>query len=184
MEKYYYIDGSGQQQGSVDANELTKLGVTKETLVWKEGMDEWKKAGEVEELAGIFRSMPPPIGKKSTPPPVRSKEEMSRLPIRKVSSIVMLSIVTLCFYQVYLIHAFAKETNIACHADGEQTSGLTRYLLLSLVTLNIYGFVWWNKWSHRCNSYLVKNGKSEVVKNKRLYLQNAVNATYNELNNL
>jgi hypothetical protein len=106
-----------------------------------------------------------------------------------------------------LIHAFAKETNIACHGDGKKTSGFAVYFLLSICTLGIYAIVWECRWINRCNSYLAKNGKPEglqestylltlfllgwltlgimyiVVMCKQLYLQNAVNATYNELNN-
>ncbi|MDR1973697.1 MAG: DUF4234 domain-containing protein [Bacteroidales bacterium] len=121
---------------------------------------------------------------------------------------LLLSIVTLGIYQLYLIYAFAKETNIACREDGKKTSGLVAYFFLSIVTLGIYGIVWECRWITRCNNYLVKNGKKEglslstylltlfllgwltigimyiVVMCKQLYLQNAVNETYNELNNL
>ena len=121
---------------------------------------------------------------------------------------LLLTIVTLGFYQWYLIYAYAKETNIACQADGKKTSGLIVYFLLSIVTLGIYAIVWKCMWINRCNTYLRKNGKPDglqvstylltlfllgwltlgimywVVMCKELYLQNAVNRTYNELNNL
>lgn len=120
----------------------------------------------------------------------------------------LLSIVTLGFYSWYLIYAFAKETNIACKDDGKSTSGLLVYILLSIITLGIYSLVWYYKWINRCNAYLIRNGKPTglsastylltvfilgwltlgimylVVFCKMLYLQNAVNATYNETNNL
>lgn len=48
---------------------------------------------------------------------------------------LLLSIVTLGFYQWYLIHAFSKETNIVCTpADQRKTHGLVVFLLLSVVT--------------------------------------------------
>lgn len=121
---------------------------------------------------------------------------------------ILLTIVTLGFYQWYLIHAFARETNIVCKDDGKKTSGLVVYILLTAITLGIYGIVWWCMWINRCNGYLSRNGKPEglqvstylltlfllgwltlgimylVVFCKQLYLQNAVNQTYNELNNL
>lgn len=31
----------------------------KESLVWKAGMAQWSKAGEVEELVTVFQAMPP-----------------------------------------------------------------------------------------------------------------------------
>ena len=121
---------------------------------------------------------------------------------------LLLSIVTLGFYGWYLIYAFARETNIACKEDNKKTTGLALYILLSIVTLGIYAIVWECMWINRCNEYLRKNNKPEglqvstyiltifllgpltlsimylVVFCKSLYLQNAVNRTYNELNNL
>ena len=120
---------------------------------------------------------------------------------------ILLSIVTLGIYPLYLIYAFAKETNIACKEDGKSTSGLIVFILLSIITLNIYSIIWWCKWINRCNFYLAKNGKPEglqistylltlffgwitlgimyfVVFYKIINLQNSVNATYNEINNI
>jgi len=121
---------------------------------------------------------------------------------------LLLSIITIGIYGWYLIHAFAKETNIACKDDNKKTSGLLVYILLSIVTLGIYAIVWECMWINRCNEYLRKNNKPEglqvstyiltlfllgwltlgvmflVVLCKTLYLQNSVNCTYNELNNL
>jgi len=121
---------------------------------------------------------------------------------------LLLSIVTFGIYYWYLIHAFAKETNIACKGDNKKTSGLLVFILLSLVTFGIYAIVWFCMWINRCNENLRKNNKPEglqvstylltifllgpitlgimylVVFCKMLYLQNAVNRTYNELNNL
>jgi len=121
---------------------------------------------------------------------------------------LLLSIVTFGIYYLYLVHAFAKETNIACKDDNKKTSGLLVFFLLSLVTFGIYGIVWFCMWINRCNEYLRKNNRPDglqvstflltifllgpitigimylVVFCKTLYLQNAVNKTYNELNNL
>jgi hypothetical protein len=37
--------------------------LTRETLVWREGMAAWAKAGDVAELAAVFTSAPPPLPK-------------------------------------------------------------------------------------------------------------------------
>jgi len=121
---------------------------------------------------------------------------------------LLLSIITFGIYGWYLIYAFAKETNIACKDDNKKTTGLLLYIILSIVTLGIYAIVWECMWINRCNEYLRKNNKPDglqvstflltifllgwltvgimflVVFCKSLYLQNAVNRTYNELNNL
>ena len=115
---------------------------------------------------------------------------------------LFLTIITLGLYQWYLIYAFAKETNIACSADRRHTSGLLIYLVLSFLTLGIYSIVWYCNWISRCNFYLMMHRRPQglqvstyilsvflgpftlgifnlVVFCKALYLQNAVNATYN-----
>ena len=49
---------------------------------------------------------------------------------------LLLTIVTLGFYQWYLIYAFAKETNIVCREDGRKTAGLVVYILLSIILIH------------------------------------------------
>jgi hypothetical protein len=121
---------------------------------------------------------------------------------------LLLSIVTLGIYGWYLVYAFARETNIACKEDGKKTTGLLLYIIFTIITLGIYSIVWQAMLISRRGAYLIRHGKPEglsvglyiltvlllggltlgimylVVFCKYLYQQNAVNATYNELNNL
>lgn len=50
----YYVVINGQQTGPVDESKLLSMGVTRETLVWREGMPQWKPAGTVPELSYLF----------------------------------------------------------------------------------------------------------------------------------
>jgi len=134
---------------------------------------------------------------------------MSKLPAKRGFWLtLLLSIITGGIYGWYLIYAFARETNIACKEDNKKTTGLLLFIIFSVITFGIYAIVWECKWINRCNEYLRKNNKPEglqvstflltvfllgwltlgimylVVFCKTLYLQNAVNRTYNELNNL
>lgn len=64
----YYVVINGQQTGPVDESKLLSMGVTKETLVWHEGMPQWKPAGTVPELSHLFAgygSVPPTGGASS-----------------------------------------------------------------------------------------------------------------------
>ena len=54
MKKYYYVNKKGQQAGPVTADQLLQHGVTTNTFVWCAGMDNWEKAGSVEELKYLF----------------------------------------------------------------------------------------------------------------------------------
>jgi len=66
MEPYFYTDRYNKPQGPVDIHELTKHGVNQSTLVWRQDMDNWRQAGTLAELAGLF---PPPLSI-NTPPPI------------------------------------------------------------------------------------------------------------------
>ncbi len=61
----YYIALGGQQSGPFEAGSLkdrvTSGQVTRETLVWKQGMPQWTAAGLVAELKGLFENSPPPL---------------------------------------------------------------------------------------------------------------------------
>ena len=120
----------------------------------------------------------------------------------------LLSLVTCGIYGLYLIHAFAKETNLACKGDGKTTNGLLLFLLLSIITFGIYAIVWQATLISRRSEFLLRNGRPEVLSLstylltlfllgwltfgimylvvfcKYLYQQNAVNQVYNEMNNL
>ena len=56
---------NGQQAGPFDLHRLQQLiqsgQVTRETLVWQQGMAAWAAAGSLAELAPLFASVPPPL---------------------------------------------------------------------------------------------------------------------------
>jgi membrane protease subunit (stomatin/prohibitin family) len=61
----WYVGAGGQQQGPFDLNGLAGQArggtLTPQTLVWKAGMAQWVPAGQVQELAGVLASTPPPL---------------------------------------------------------------------------------------------------------------------------
>ncbi len=61
----FYAAIDNHQAGPFDTNALQQKvqagQVTRETLVWKEGMSEWTPAGQVPELQSLFASVPPPL---------------------------------------------------------------------------------------------------------------------------
>ncbi|MBI5540595.1 MAG: SPFH domain-containing protein [Bacteroidia bacterium] len=56
---------NGQQAGPYDLNALKQMvmqnQLTKETLVWRQGMAGWEAAGNVGELIPVFGAVPPPM---------------------------------------------------------------------------------------------------------------------------
>jgi membrane protease subunit (stomatin/prohibitin family) len=61
----FYAVVGGKQSGPFDETALqSHIGsgeVTRQTLVWKQGMSAWTPAGQVPELSGLFAAVPPPL---------------------------------------------------------------------------------------------------------------------------
>jgi membrane protease subunit (stomatin/prohibitin family) len=64
-----FVAVDGQQTGPFDAEGLKqqiKAGrLTRESLVWKEGMAEWVSAADVPEVTKLFGAVPPPVPPKA-----------------------------------------------------------------------------------------------------------------------
>jgi hypothetical protein len=70
MKKYYLHNGT-ESSGPFAIEELKAQKISKASPVWFEGMEKWKTAGEIEELAHLFIVVPPPF----TAVPLAAKEE-------------------------------------------------------------------------------------------------------------
>jgi membrane protease subunit (stomatin/prohibitin family) len=63
--KQWFVGVNGQQQGPFDqaglAGQARSGALTRDSLVWSEGMAGWTAAGQVAELASVFGAVPPPL---------------------------------------------------------------------------------------------------------------------------
>ena len=50
----YWINQEGVQAGPVTREELEKMNITPNTYVWRSGLADWKKIGDLPELADLF----------------------------------------------------------------------------------------------------------------------------------
>jgi len=61
----YYLGVNGQQQGPFDfesvKSAITSHQINEDTLIWKRGMANWTKIGDVSEFSDIFNNCPPPL---------------------------------------------------------------------------------------------------------------------------
>jgi hypothetical protein len=64
--KQYFIHDGKNQLGPFDMEQLKNMNVQRNQQVWCEGMEQWKPAGDVEELSVLWPKMPPQL------PPVNS----------------------------------------------------------------------------------------------------------------
>lgn len=67
MEKIYFIIVDNEQAGPYSIEELKNLKIKKDSLIWKEGLENWVEAVSIEELKPIFIATPPPIPKVKEP---------------------------------------------------------------------------------------------------------------------
>ncbi|MFV5695942.1 DUF4339 domain-containing protein [Flavobacterium sp. LB3P122] len=74
--KTYYIHNGTENSGPFFLDELKAKKITKTTLIWFEGMDEWKYAGDIPELKIILAVVPPPL-KNITALPIENKKVVS-----------------------------------------------------------------------------------------------------------
>ena len=61
----FHVAINGQQSGPFDMialqSQASSGGLKRDSLVWKAGMAQWAKAGDVPDLASLFANMPPPV---------------------------------------------------------------------------------------------------------------------------
>ncbi len=68
---------------------------------------------------------------------------------RNYLTIVLLSFVTCGIYWFYYIYEVARDTNILCQGDGDETPGFASYFFLSIITCGVYTYYWYYKLGDR-----------------------------------
>ena len=61
MKKYFYSDDGKKKNGPFSLEELKRENISKETLIWLEGLDDWKPAGDLDDMKPILELQPPSI---------------------------------------------------------------------------------------------------------------------------
>jgi peptidoglycan hydrolase CwlO-like protein len=74
--KTYYIQDGKDISGPFGLDELLAQKITKKTLIWFQGRDEWSYAETIDELQNLFVELPPPLEKIAPMPKVRRKTIM------------------------------------------------------------------------------------------------------------
>ena len=76
MKKYFYSNGQ-EKIGPLSHDELKQAkSISKETLIWFEGLDDWTPAIELEEMMSILELQPPPI--------ISTGNDVSHEPIKEI----------------------------------------------------------------------------------------------------
>ena len=62
MDGYFIHDGN-ERQGPFTVEELKEKSLRRDTPVWKKGLTDWTRAGDIVELKPLFENIPPPFHK-------------------------------------------------------------------------------------------------------------------------
>lgn len=73
MKKYFYSNGH-EKDGPVTLEDLKQKDIKPKTLIWHEGLDDWKEAETIDELREIFELSLPPIPKLNSKTNIRKIE--------------------------------------------------------------------------------------------------------------
>lgn len=76
MNRYFYIDSEGKQKGTFTLDDLRNEPIRKETMVWTQGMAEWKRANDVVDMQPLF-DVSPPTDKQLVNPPIQPAQQTS-----------------------------------------------------------------------------------------------------------
>ena len=66
MDKKYFYIKDNNRLGPYSIKQLANQNIKKNTLIWKDGLEDWVKASELKELKEIIIAEPPPIPKSSS----------------------------------------------------------------------------------------------------------------------
>jgi len=55
MKEYYISNSAGNEEGPFSLKELENKEINNDTLVWYEGLENWKAASEVDDLNNLLK---------------------------------------------------------------------------------------------------------------------------------
>lgn len=106
----FYIEKNGQQSGALTLDQLIENGVTRETMVWTEGMANWDKAGNVADVQSIFTSIPPPLYT-AVPPPINIASHVERSSFLGANRSKILMLSTAIVFVLVLVYSFGSKSS-------------------------------------------------------------------------
>ena len=125
MKKYFYSNEQGEQ-GPVTLEELKQKDITTKTLIWHEGLDDWKEAESIDELKEIFELGPGRIDTKgevndlTTPSDFNeNKSKLPNAPKKYLWLILIPTILILSFGIGYGIGFFDQDDQYSLDEEDE-----------------------------------------------------------------
>lgn len=77
---------------------------------------------------------------------------------RSLVTYIVFNILTCGIYGYYFLYCMARDVNIMCEGDGDNTPGLAVFIILSFVTCGFYGLYWYYKLANRLSANAPRYG--------------------------
>lgn len=120
MTQYFYIDANGAQVGPVNKSALSSSVISRNTMVWCQGLADWTPAGQVPDLSDIFAVVPPTYAPRPRYPQPGPARPMQPAAAGKPDSFMWLAILStiLCCLPLGIVSIV-----YACKVDSLWTAG-------------------------------------------------------------
>jgi uncharacterized RDD family membrane protein YckC len=171
MSNQYYVAVNGQKTGPFSIEELKSKNITRETLVWTDGLENWTKAEYIPMLKEILRATPPPIPGSETkseqvPPPINSSSnsdgkyfgyELAKRRERLFATIIESIIIAI------LIAIFFDETIM--EKDPYSFGAIISGAIISAILGAIFYSMWGGNLGHRILGLKVISAETGEIQN-------------------
>jgi len=101
MQKYFILKDK-DQKGPFSLDELKKLQITSDYLIWSDNFDYWKSVLDVEELKNYVIILPPPT-------PIYKKEVVKKERRNKSFKIGLISFVIIFLFMFFINYGFESD---------------------------------------------------------------------------
>ncbi|MBR5101840.1 MAG: DUF4339 domain-containing protein [Muribaculaceae bacterium] len=174
----YFLHIDGQQKGPFEIVELRDHGMTADTPVWCEGMAEWTRAGEVQDLAWLFapiQANPPKYNNpvpahnpqpESEPAPVQPEPVYEETP--RCRSGLALAIINLCspFIMLLVILLAAELFPYVRDNAGRISIFIAVLTAMACTVLGVISLIFaiQSKAAYGRGDYVVSSGKGQAAR--------------------
>lgn len=141
----YFLHIDGRQVGPYSKEELQQIGISRDTMIWFEGQEQWQEAGTVDTLSDLFRNQPPAFKEKQQDNPahtntIHTEEPLSNNPTGKLKSSTLAGIIiggVVFLLGIYLVYnnQQAKEQALQQELELKQKEILEQRELLQACEL-------------------------------------------------
>jgi hypothetical protein len=174
--KKFYLHNGAEQQGPFDIEELKTMNITKDTLVWHEGISDWTEAEKITDLKELLKTTPPPLKKikQTLPPPIVKSPVHEQIiadeDVKKKNSVNKNVLIVTSIIVVVIIGFFVmnQAQRVSQSQNQEDNKLRIKNNIRSYVTVSRSGFTYSNLGGISNLSIIVSNSCGYMLDNVRV----------------